>query len=99
MAATRMQADILRRNLCPLSEEKGKVVRFRGILLTFLTACLFGSGVVLAKLLADAFNPVFVSWLALAGGALLTASYQLLRRKPLFSSSLRSVWLDLLLFG
>jgi len=54
---------------------------------------------VLAKLLGTSFNPFFVAWLALAGGGLLNASYQLLRRIPLFPASIRPVWIDLFLFA
>ena len=74
-------------------------MRLRGSLLSLLTACLFGLGAVLAKPLGEAFQPFFVSWLALLGGSLYIFACQLLRRKPLVPPLTRSSWVDMLLFG
>lgn len=74
-------------------------MRLRGSLLSLLTACLFGLGAVLAKPLGEAFQPFFVSWLALFGGGLCITVCQLLRRKPLLTRMTRSSWVDMLLFA
>lgn len=74
-------------------------MRLRGSLLSLLTACLFGLGAVLAKPLGEAFQPFFVSWVALLGGGLCIFACQLLRRKPLVPPLTRSSWVDMLLFG
>src|SRR5690348_13774898 len=74
-------------------------MRLRGSLLSLLTACLFGLGAVLAKPLGEAFQPFFVSWLALFGGGLCIAACQLLRRKPLLTRMKRSSWVDMFLFA
>jgi len=58
-------------------------VRVRGFLFSLTTACMFGLGAVLAKLLGETFQPFFVSWLALLGGGLCVSACQILRGKPL----------------
>lgn len=73
-------------------------MRLRGYVFTLTTACLFGLGAVLAKIVGEAFNPFFVSWLALTCGAGCVAVCQLLRRKPLLPRLTHSIWMDLLLF-
>jgi len=74
-------------------------MRLRGLFLALTTACLFGLGVVLAKLLGETFQPFFVSWIALLGGAVCVSACQLLRRKPLLPRLTRASWGDLLLFA
>ncbi len=74
-------------------------MRLRGLLFTLTTSCLFGLGVVLAKPLGEAFQPFFVSWLALLGGGLIISVCQVLRRKPLLSPLIRGRWGDMLLFA
>jgi drug/metabolite transporter (DMT)-like permease len=74
-------------------------VRLRGFLYMLTTACMFGLGAVLAKLLGEAFTPFFVSWLALLGGGLCVSACQVLRHKPLLPRLTRASWADLLLFA
>jgi drug/metabolite transporter (DMT)-like permease len=74
-------------------------MRMRGILSILTTACMFGLGAVLAKMLGEAFTPFFVSWLALLGGALCIFACQVLRRKPLLPHLTRASWVDVLLFA
>ena len=74
-------------------------MRLRGLLFSLVTACLFGLGIVLAKLIGRAFPPFFVSWLALLGGGLFVCACQILRRKPLLPRMTRAGWVDLLLFA
>ena len=74
-------------------------MRVRGLLLTLITACMFGLGTVLAKLVGEAFNPFFVSWLALLCGAICVAACQLVRRKRLIPRLKRASWIDLCLFA
>jgi drug/metabolite transporter (DMT)-like permease len=64
-----------------------------------MTACLFGLGLVLAKLIGKAFPPFFVSWLALLGGSLFVCACQLLRRKKLLPRMRLASWVDLLLLA
>lgn len=72
-------------------------MRLRGFLCMLATACMFGLGAVLAKLLGEAFTPFFVSWLALLGGGLCVLACQLLRRQPLLPRLTRAGWVDMLL--
>ncbi|MBV9230380.1 MAG: DMT family transporter [Chloroflexi bacterium] len=75
-------------------------MRLRGFLSILTTACMFGLGAVLAKLLGEAFTPFFVSWLALLGGGLFVFACQVLRRKPLLPRlTTRASRVDLLLFA
>jgi drug/metabolite transporter (DMT)-like permease len=74
-------------------------MRLRGFFIALTTSCLFGLGVVLAKLLGEAFQPFFVSWVALLGGAVCVFACQLLRRQPLLPRLTRASWVDLLLFA
>lgn len=74
-------------------------MRLRGFLLTLMTSCLFGLGAVLAKPIGEAFNPFFVSWLALFGGGLCISACQVLRRKALLPRLTRTGWSDMLLFA
>ncbi len=74
-------------------------MRMRGFLSILTSACMFGLGAVLAKLLGEAFTPFFVSWLALLGGALCISACQVLRRKPLLPHLTRAGRIDLLLFA
>jgi len=60
---------------------------------------MFGLGTVLAKLLGEAFNPFFVSWLSLLCGGFIVAACQLVRRKPLLPQLTRSSWIDMLLLA
>lgn len=74
-------------------------MHLRGFLFTLMTACLFGLGLVLAKLIGETFQPIFASWLALFGSGLCICACQLLRRKPLLPHMSRAMWVDLLLFA
>lgn len=74
-------------------------MRLRGFIFTLVTACMFGLGAVLAKVVGEAFNPFFVSWLALLCGGLCVSTSQLIRRKPLVPRMTRTSWCDLLLFA
>ncbi|MBV9227993.1 MAG: DMT family transporter [Chloroflexi bacterium] len=74
-------------------------MRLRGLLFTLTTACLFGLGAVLTKPLAEAFQPFFVSWLALLSGGLCVCLCQMLRRKWRLAPMTRAIWGDLLLFA
>lgn len=74
-------------------------MRSRGFLFTLITACMFGLGSVLAKVLGEAFNPFFVSWLSLFCGGLCVCACQLLRRKPLLPRMTRASWIDVFLFA
>lgn len=60
---------------------------------------MFGLGTVLAKLLGEAFNPFFVSWLSLLCGSFIVCACQLVRRKPLLPHLTRSSWIDMLLLA
>ena len=74
-------------------------MRLRGVLFSLTAACMLGLGAVLAKLLGEAFQPFFVSWLALLGGGLCVSSCQLLRGKPLLARMTAASWVDLFLFA
>ena len=74
-------------------------MRVRGFLFSLTTACMFGLGAVLAKLLGETFQPFFVSWLALFGGGLCVSACQILRGKQLLPRMTRASWGDLLLFA
>lgn len=74
-------------------------MRVRGTLLMLTASCMFGLGAVLAKVLGEAFQPVFVSWLALFCGGLCVVICQLLRRKPLVPRLTRSDWGHVLLLA
>jgi drug/metabolite transporter (DMT)-like permease len=73
--------------------------RGRGWLYILITAGLFGLGTVLAKLLGEAFNPFFVSWLSLLCGGICVSICQFLRRRPLVPRLTLTAWIDLLLLG
>ena len=74
-------------------------MRRRGFVLIFITSSLFGLGTVLAKLLGEAFNPFFVSWLSLFCGGIIVSASQLLRHKPLWPHLNRVAWIDVILLG
>lgn len=74
-------------------------MRVRGTLLTLTAACMFGLGAVLAKILGEALNPFFVSWLALFCGGICIFVCQLLRRKPLLAQMRHSDWGQILLLA
>ncbi len=74
-------------------------MRKRGVILISLASSMFALGTVLAKLLGEAFNAFFVSWLSLFCGGLIVATVQLVRRKPLLPRLTASGWLDLVLLG
>ena len=74
-------------------------MRLRGFLYILTTACMFGLGAVLAKLLGEAFTPFFVSWLALLGGGLFISACQVLRRKPLLPRLKGASLVDMLLLA
>ncbi len=74
-------------------------MRQRGFLFILTTASMFGLGTVLAKLLGEAFNPFFVSWLALLCGGICVSACQILRRKPLVPRMTRASWGSLFLFS
>lgn len=60
---------------------------------------MFGLGTVLAKILGEAFNPFFVSWLSLLCGGIIVSACQLVRRKPLLPHLTRTSWIDMLLLA
>lgn len=74
-------------------------MRRRGFLFISIAAAMFGLGTVLAKLLGEAFNPFFVSWLSLLCGGFIVSACQLVRRKPLLPQLTRSSWIDMLLLA
>ena len=74
-------------------------MRQRGFILILLTSCLFGLGVVLAKILGEAFNPIVVSWLSLFCGGIVVSLSQFLRRKPLLPRLDRTAWIDVVLLA
>jgi drug/metabolite transporter (DMT)-like permease len=74
-------------------------VRLRGFIFILITACMFGLGTILAKVVGEAFNPFFVSWLALLCGGICVSTTQLIRRKPLVPRMTPASWCDLLLFA
>jgi drug/metabolite transporter (DMT)-like permease len=67
--------------------------------LILITSSLFGLGTVLAKLLGEAFNPFFVSWLSLFCGGIIVSVSQLLRHKPIWPRLNRVAWIDVILLG
>lgn len=75
------------------------MVRVRGFLYTLGTACMFGLGIVLAKVIGEAFQPVFASWLALFGSCLCIGAALLVLRRPLLPRMGRGGWIDMLLFA
>lgn len=74
-------------------------MRQRGLLCILAAASLFGLGSVLAKMLGEAFNPFFVSWLSLTGGSICVAAFQIIRHRPLIPRLTRASWIDLLLLA
>lgn len=74
-------------------------MRRRGFLFISIAAAMFGLGTVLAKLLGEAFNPFFVSWLSLLCGGIVVSASQLVRRKPLLPHLTRTSWIDMLLLA
>lgn len=74
-------------------------MRLRGFIFITITSCMFGLGTVLAKILGEAFNPFFVSWLSLFCGGICVAACQLLRRKPLVPRMTWASWGDMLLLA
>ena len=74
-------------------------MRLRGFTSITVTACVFGLGVVLAKLVTQVLNSFLVAFLALAVGGLLIAMYLLARRKALLPQFSRTAWLDMLLLA
>jgi drug/metabolite transporter (DMT)-like permease len=74
-------------------------VRLRGFLSLSVTACFFGLGVVLAKLLTGVFNPVLLACLALGCGGLLVTLLLLVTRRPLLPSASWAIWGNLLVLG
>jgi len=77
----------------------GAGVRLRGFLSLSVTACFFGLGVVLAKLLTGVFSPVFLACLALGCGGLLITFLLLVTRTPLLPPASRAIWGNLLVLG
>ncbi|HVU70770.1 MAG TPA: DMT family transporter [Ktedonobacteraceae bacterium] len=80
-------------------KKKDSSVRWRGFLLMSLASSMFGLGTVLAKLLGEAFNPFFVSWLSLLCGGVIVSAAQLVRRKPLLPRLTAAGWIDLIALG
>lgn len=74
-------------------------MHLRGRLFTLITACMFGLGAVLAKLVGENFNAFFAAWMALAGGGIFVACFQFCRRKALFPTMTPVVWRNMLLFS
>ncbi len=74
-------------------------MRQRGFAVILVTSCMFGLGAVLAKIVGEAFNPFFVSWLALLCGGICVLLCQLMLRKPLLPRLRRSAWIDMVLFA
>ena len=74
-------------------------VRLRGFLSLSVTACFFGLGVVLAKLLTGVFSPVLLACLALGCGGLLVTLLLLVTRRPLLPPASRAIWGNLLVLG
>src|SRR5215470_6094332 len=80
-------------------EEDEGGVRLRGFLSLSVTACFFGLGVVLAKLLTGVFSPVLLACLALGCGGLLITLLLLVTRRPLLPPASWSIWGNLLVLG
>ncbi|HEV2579512.1 MAG TPA: hypothetical protein VGT44_01560, partial [Ktedonobacteraceae bacterium] len=74
-------------------------LRLRGFLLVGTTACMFGLGVVLAKLITGVLNSFLISFLALAGGGALVTVYLWARRQPVVPPLSRSAWGQMLLLA
>ena len=74
-------------------------VRLRGFLSLSVTACFFGLGVVLAKLLTGVFSPVLLACLALGCGGLLVTLLLLVTRRPLLPPPSRAIWGNLLVLS
>lgn len=74
-------------------------MRLRGLLFISTTACMFGLGVVLAKLLASVLNSFLISFLALLGGGVLVAGYLFVRRKQVLPRLTRSGWGNMFLLA
>lgn len=69
-------------------------MRIRGLLYTGITACLFGLGAVLTKIVATALNPFFVAFLDMLIGGGLIVVFLLFRKKQIFPSLTRRMWVD-----
>ena len=74
-------------------------MRLRGWLYIGTTACVFGLGVVLAKLITSVLNSFLISFLALFGGGVLVAAYLLVKRQALLPSLSWSAWSNMLLLA
>ena len=80
-------------------EEDEGGVRLRGFLSLSVTACFFGLGVVLAKLLTGVFSPILLACLALGCGGLLVTLLLLVTRRPLLPPPSRAIWGNLLVLA
>jgi len=74
-------------------------LRLRGFLSISTTACVFGLGVVLAKLITTVLNSFLISFVSLVGGGILVAIYLLIKRKALLPPLSRSAWGNMLLLS
>lgn len=74
-------------------------MRLRGFLSVSVTACVFGLGVVLAKVLTAVFSPVLLACLALGCGGLLITLYLLVMRRPVLPKASRALWGNLLVLS
>jgi drug/metabolite transporter (DMT)-like permease len=74
-------------------------VRLRGFVAMSMTACVFGLGVVLAKLLTNSLNGFLIAFLALFGGGCLIAGYLLIRRLKVLPPLSPGGWINLLLLA
>jgi drug/metabolite transporter (DMT)-like permease len=74
-------------------------LRLRGFLYIGTTACVFGLGVVLAKLITSVLNSFLISFLALFGGGILIAIYLLIKRQALLPPLSWSAWSNMLLLA
>jgi drug/metabolite transporter (DMT)-like permease len=84
---------------CAMIKKGEGGVRLRGFLSLSATACFFGLGVVLAKLLTGVFSPVLLACLALGCGGLLVTLLLLVTRRPLLPPASWAIWGNLLVLG
>ncbi|HET8912051.1 MAG TPA: DMT family transporter [Ktedonobacteraceae bacterium] len=74
-------------------------MKTKGFVLTLLTACFFGLGAVLGKMVTGVLNPLLVTFLDFSIGGLLLGLFLAWRRISLFAKFTRHDWLDLLLLS
>jgi len=74
-------------------------MRLQGFLYTIATACVFGLGAVLIKLMAGLVDPLLFLFLSLLLGGVFIALFLLASRQSLLLALSRSAWVDIILLS